>query len=443
VAFGCRICYTLRTTKQPTGRNVKKPPLKLREGIWHLRRRVPKRYETVETRGEVTLSLHTDSYEAALGKWKGVWDNLVEGWEAKLAGDSNDAVRRHTAAVELAQLKGFRYLPMREVTQLGTMQLVERMEAATDAHEVKALSGTTPRPKITVTKLLEEYWPATRDKVLGKSKNQIRLWRNPRKKAVENFKLIVGDKAIDEITREDMLDFRQWWMERVAGEEGLKPGTANKDFTHLRGVWKKVNELKQLGIDMDSLLAGLSFAEGEQRTRPPFSSDWIRNRLLAPKALTGLNTEARCVVMMMVNTGARPSEITTLNESTIDLIGPVPHIKIRPDGRTVKSPRAKREIPLWGVSLEAAKECSNGFQRYFDKPGLSGTVNAYFSENELRQTPEHSFYSLRHSFEDRMLEVGIDYRIRKDLMGHRLNGERYGAGATLAQAAALLQPISF
>ena len=46
-------------------------------------------------------------------------------------------------------------------------------------------------------------------------------------------------------------------------------------------------------------------------------------------------------------------------------------------------------------------------------------------------------------FEDRMLEVGIDYRIRKDLMGHRMNGERYGAGATPAQAAALLKPISF
>jgi integrase len=278
---------------------------------------------------------------------------------------------------------------------------------------------------------------------LNKSENQVRLWKNPRKKAVANFKLVVGDKTLDEITRDDMLDFREWWMERVAGEEDLKPGTANKDFTHLGQVLRKIVELKRLGVDMDSLLAGLSFAEGEQRTRPPFSSDWIKTKLLAPKALAGLNTEARAIVLVMVNTGARPSEISTLNESTIDLTAPVPHIKIRPDGRTVKSPRAKRDIPLLGVSLEAAKACPKGFPRYFDKPGLSGTVNAYFSENGLRETPEHSFYSLRHSFEDRMLEAGIDYRIRKDLMGHRLNGETYGKGASLDQAAALLRPISF
>lgn len=422
---------------------MKNPPLRMRDGIWHIRRRVPKRYEAVEERSEIWKSLHTDSREAALGKWKGVWDNLVEGWEAKLAGDTVDAEKRHAAAVELAQLRGFRYLPIGDVLQLPTEKFVARLETAKDVHEAKALAGTVPTPKITVTKALEDFWPASRDMLIDKSPNQIRLWKNPRKKAVKNFKMVVGDKPLDEINRDDMLDFREWWMERVAGEEGLKPGTANKDFTHLRGVWGKINELKRLGIDIDSLLAGLSFAEGEQRTRPPFSSDWIKKRLLDPKALAGLNTEARCVVLVMVNTGARPSEITTLNDTTIDLTSAVPHIKIRPDGRMVKSPRAKREIPLLGVSLEAAKQCPKGFSRYFDKPGLSGTVNAYFSDNGLRETPEHSFYSLRHSFEDRMLAAGIDYRIRKDLMGHRLNGEHYGDGASLDQAATLLKPISF
>ena len=89
------------------------------------------------------------------------------------------------------------------------------------------------------------------------------------------------------------------------------------------------------------------------------------------------------------------------------------------------------------------KECPEGFPRYFDKAGVSGTVNCYFDDHGLRQPPDHSLYSLRHSFEDRMLREGIDYRIRKDLMGQRLNGEIYGEGATLDQAAALLKPISF
>jgi hypothetical protein len=41
-------------------------------------------------------------------------------------------------------------------------------------------------------------------------------------------------------------------------------------------------------------------------------------------------------------------------------------------------------------------------------------------ENGLRETPEHSVYSLRHSFEDRLLDRDVDERIRRDLMGHAL-----------------------
>ena len=52
-------------------------------------------------------------------------------------------------------------------------------------------------------------------------------------------------------------------------------------------------------------------------------------------------------------------------------------------------------------------------------------------------------YSLRHSFEDRMLAAGIDDRIRRDLFGHRLDRERYGKGASLEQVAELVARIAF
>ena len=40
-------------------------------------------------------------------------------------------------------------------------------------------------------------------------------------------------------------------------------------------------------------------------------------------------------------------------------------------------------------------------------------------------------YSLRHSFEDRLLAADVDERNRRDLLGHALNRERYGKGASL------------
>jgi sulfite reductase (NADPH) flavoprotein alpha-component len=44
--------------------------------------------------------------------------------------------------------------------------------------------------------------------------------------------------------------------------------------------------------------------------------------------------------------------------------------------------------------------------------------------------------------QDRMLEAGIDERIRRDLLGHKLNRERYGQGGSLEHIAGLLAPLA-
>ena len=420
---------------------MKKPPITLRNNTWYIRRRVPTRYASVDERTMVHLSLHTDSRSIAEGKWRAIWDNQVEAWEAKLAGDTADAEKRHAAAVELAKVKGFRYLPTREVLDLKTEDILARVEASADAQDAAALLGTVGKPKIRVSKALEMYWDLAKDKTLQKSSDQIRRWKNPRIKAIKNFVRVCGDKPIDEITRDDMLDFRDWWLDRLESKTHTA-GSANKDLGHLSGVLKLVNSKKRLGLALSPLLSELSFLEGAQNRRPPFSTNWIRTKLLAKGALSGLNNEARCVLLAMINTGARPSELTTLNETTIDLKSTVPSISVKPDGRDTKSPNAIRQIPLLGVSLAAMQECPNGFPRYFDKPGLSATINKYLEAHGLKETEDHTLYCLRHSFEDRMLEAGIDVRIRKDLMGHSKDGVVYGKGASLSHTAALLKPLA-
>ncbi|QCO57673.1 hypothetical protein EOK75_18450 (plasmid) [Pseudorhodobacter turbinis] len=54
--------------------------------LW-LRKRVPVRYSCVEGRKEVWLSLHTDSETIAMQKASLIWDEQIEAWEARLAGD--------------------------------------------------------------------------------------------------------------------------------------------------------------------------------------------------------------------------------------------------------------------------------------------------------------------------------------------------------------------
>ncbi|MFN7055477.1 DUF6538 domain-containing protein, partial [Hyphomonas sp.] len=196
-----------------------------RGSTFQLRRRVPQRYRAVEPREVIWISLHTDSETVARSKADRAWGQLVEAWEARLAGDSEDAEARHAAAHELARIRGFRYLDVGLVARLPAEELLARVEAigarkaAPDPVEASALLGTVPAPSLTLEKALELYWGLAREKTLGKSEDQLRRWKNPRVKAVRNFVEVVGNKPIEAITRDDMLDFRQHWLERIeAGE---------------------------------------------------------------------------------------------------------------------------------------------------------------------------------------------------------------------------------
>jgi integrase len=223
-----------------------------------------------------------------------------------------------------------------------------------------------------------------------------------------------------------------------AGE--IKPSSANKDLNHMGAVMKTVNTMKRLGLHLP--LSDLNFKIEETDTRLPLSDKWIKEKILAEGALDGLNDEARCIVLLMVNTGARPSELAGLRSQDIYLTSNTPYIAIRPyDGHSLKNTIAKRDVPVTGISLEALLKFPDGFPRYAgSSASLSGIVNKYFRDSGLKETPNHTLYGLRHSFEDRMLaQPTMDERIRRDLMGHSLARQRYGLGATLKHANQLLQ----
>ncbi|MEP1697938.1 MAG: hypothetical protein ABJJ69_15480 [Paracoccaceae bacterium] len=293
-----------------------------------------------------------------------------------------------------------------------------------------------------VTQALESYWALAKDKTFGKSEDQKRRWENPRKKAVRNFVSIVGDKPMNEITADDMLDFRGYWQERIE-IGGLTANAANKDLIHLGEVLKTVNKMKRLGVDLP--LEGLAFKEDEKSERPPFSDDWIRTKLLHPHALMTLNPEARAIFLGMINSGYRPSEAACAAPDQFCLVADIPHMIIKPrEGRAIKNKNSKRVIPLIGVSLEAMRAFPKGFPTYRESDAtLSATVNKYLRAHGLMESDKHVMYSLRHSFEDRLLRAGVDDRVRRDLMGHSLNRERYGQGGGLKFKAEMLQRIAF
>ncbi|MEP3637280.1 MAG: DUF6538 domain-containing protein [Paracoccaceae bacterium] len=415
---------------------------------WCLRRRVPVEFQQVESRSEIWISLKTDSRRLADEKAPAVWNEQVAAWKARLSGHDVDAEKHYEAVQDLAAAKGVRYLPLDHVVKLPIDSLLERIEVIAnrnqtpDPLDAAAVLGTKKPPALKVTQALEAYWGLAKDKTFGKSDDQKRRWENPRKKAVRNFVSVVGDKPINEITADDMLEFRSYWQERIE-TGGLTANSANKDLIHLGDVLKTVNKMKRLEVDLP--LDGLAFKEGEKSERPPFSDDWIRSKLLAPGALTSLNPEGRAILLGMINTGYRPSEAACAAPDQFCLDAEIPHMIIKPrEGRAIKNKNSKRVIPLVGVSLDAMRAFPNGFPTYRDSDAtLSATVNKYLRANGLMESEKHVMYSLRHSFEDRLLRAGVDDRVRRDLMGHSLNRERYGQGGGLAFKEEMLQRIAF
>lgn len=428
---------------------MKKPVPYLRGGSYYVRRRVPTRFKAVEPREYVHLCLFTDSPAVAEIKSKIVWDHMVEAWEAKLEGKTDEGDARMTAAQNLAARHGYAFVPVQQVAQMPIEELLKRVESIVDRRgrldmaEADAALGLPEPPKILVSQVPDIFFVEAADRLLGKSEDQIRRYKAPRRKATRNFIEAVEDKTIDEVTTADLFQLKTWWLDRLQDDE-VEVETANKDFTYLAAMWRHLALVKSITLQFNTTGVKFRVEEGREDGRPPFSSTWIRSKLLAAGALDGLNTDARIILLGMINTGYRPSEGAGLSEERVHLEGNIPYISIAPEpNRRLKNANSRRTVPLTGVSLEAFREKPGGFTRYADSSAtLSATVNKFLRENGLLETEKHSMYSLRHSFEDRMLEAGIDERVRKDLMGHTLDRERYGEGGRLVFIHGLLQKIA-
>jgi len=425
-------------------------PIHLRGSTYHLRRRVPKRYEGVEDRKVVYVSLKTDSLAEARRKEGEVWDNLVAQWEALLRGDTDLARERYAAARDLAQARGYEFLPAKKVAKLPLPDLMERVEASMnsqgkiDDRKGRAFLGAVKEPGTSLSECLAIFWELTKDEAAEKSPNQLRVWRNGFKRSIGTMIDVVGDIEIEQLSADHMMELREFHWGRIKRGE-VKPRSANKDIMFVGTVLRKVNKMRMMGLNLP--LSEWTFKPENIESRKPFSTEWIKRVLVEGDNLRGLNDQARGIVLLMVNTGLRPSEAAGLQAANIRLDHAVPHIEIKAQTegerrRALKTRNAQRVIPLAGVSLDAMRAFPDGFPRYYDKVGLSQTVNKYLRENGLMETEEHTLYCLRHSFEDRMLEAGIDERLRRDFLGHALGRERYGSGGDLRFRQAQIQRVA-
>jgi integrase len=422
-----------------------------RNGVWHFVRRVPPAYAEVDPRGIVKLStkvkVAADRAGVKAGRVaKRLDDDLQARWRAlslgRVAAEGLDVEQ----ARALARALGLNYKPVEDVVQEGLQDLLARVDQLSqgvrrdDPATAAAVLGGVPLPEIMLSTLCEEYFAAKRTASAKKSPGQLKKWKNGKLRAVALLISVIGDIAIAKLTRDHALKFSGHWEQRVLDGE-VKAETANRNLTHITGMLRAVSKRHQLRLE--PVFAGTRLEGDKARSRPPFTAQFIVNVMLAPGALDAMNAEERAVVHVMINTGARPSEIINLRRPHIFLDAEIPYIRILPDGRELKTEQSERDLPLVGIALEAMRAFPDGFPRYEDKgDSFSGAVNRFFADHGMKPTELHTLYSLRHGFKDRLRDAEAPDELTDEMMGHTTGKPKYGDGHGLRVKLRYLREIA-
>ncbi|MGN7822928.1 DUF6538 domain-containing protein [Chitinophaga sp. 22536] len=417
-----------------------------RNNTYYYNRRIPAQFRAYVPRERIRIALGTDSHKAALKLAREQNEKTEKYWQTLVDTGETYSHQHYRAVSSRAQSLGFNYYTAADLAVQRLEQLIERLLQAKkhdlNPYHVEAVLGGVPVPRLMLSEALPRFWALTRDRLLNKSSHQQRKWRNPREKAWRYFVDCIGDKAIQDITRSDMLEFRDWQINRVEAEE-IIAASANKDLMNVRSILTVVAENHDIRLDETSLFKKIKLTANDVSKRLPFDHEFLVNTFLNPINLKGMNKQAQGIVFAFAETGAGPSELIGLQAEDIRLDHPIPHIHIVPrEKKGLKTKYRERIIPLVGHALDVFREFPNGFTDYWDNPdSASSAIGKYLRENGLKPSDRHSLYSLRHNLQDRLLEAKAPDRVQADLMGHKFKREDYGKGASLELKLEFLEKI--
>jgi hypothetical protein len=422
---------------------------------WHLRMRVPKRYLAVAGRNEIHRSLETDSERRAR--------ELLPDVEAKLLAELDqmtvikerpEEADAYRAAQKIAQARGFAYRPLSDLLEAPLDDVLERVEASSAdpaTETAKALLGAVEEPALRLSGLVEEVERIAAHDNRYKSENQMRLWRNPRKRAAANLQVALGGKdvLVSEIDHAAALKHKAWWQKKIAAES-LSMESANKDFANMAGMLRRYYEsIAQPDPPYPYHRVSLKDRHKAESRKLEIPVEWIKEKWFAPGAFDGTNDEARDILLISVETGCRQSEIYDVPPEAIVLDHRIPHLHLRfEDGenrREIKNTSSVREVPLVGVALAAAKRHPDGFPRYRGKSSYLATMDQYMRNNGLLPSPDHTIGGVRHTWESRILAETMRMDVSGEMMGHSVKQIRkrpvYGDATPLQKRHAFARKV--
>lgn len=384
--------------------------------------------------------------------------------EARLAEEASLRFRQREAEREKLRLR---------LKTLRSVELSLPEQAMRDLlreHEAKAAALTAARefqrepaqtvardglaPRTSLDPQLIDQWAAER-KVRTKTADAHRA-------VARWFKECVGERAVEEITRKDVLAFKAALLSK-----GTSTANAHVKISRLRSL---LNFAKSNDIIESNPAEGIKINDtaGGRNKRQPFSPSSLVAIFRSPvyrrdeRPTRGRGEAAYWLPLLALYTGARLEELGQLRCSDVheqDYVGAddvqqkcwvIRITECEEDGLKLKNAASDRIVPVH-PALE-----SLGFIRFAKKQSLAGAAlfpdlrpNKYgiftakwgewFSKYK-RETcgitdRRQVFHSFRHTFKDYARHAAISDRIQRQLMGHSAGdvADQYGAGYSLHQ----------
>ncbi|UGY28174.1 tyrosine-type recombinase/integrase [Bradyrhizobium septentrionale] len=427
-------------------------------GFWYYRRRVPKAVLSLLAPGtkpivKLSTGIHViddpDGIRATKTAVK--FDEAQErDWALRVEGRTDEASHLTVASIARAKVHGYRYRPADEVAGLPLNEVLGRIEALMRNGTINqkidrtALLGGVSKSSVLLNKAAASYNEFLRADHNGKSPNQLLKAEKKKEAAMRRFIAVVGDKDLLAVSREDALAFRKWWSDRIENED-ITSELAIKDIQDVRMIIATIIDRDGLHAFDQKAFDGIKNFKRQNNQREAWPLETVRDVILATDPA---DLEAIChdIMLVVIGTGARPSEVVALQPHHIHLKHNIPHIEIAAEGREVKTANAKRKIPLTGIALEAMRRNSQGFERYNDRAAVAcAKINAWL--RQFQPEPEEgdvykTVYCFRHTFANRLYEVHATDKMRISLMGHEGTGPKYGE-VPLSAKAEIMAQIAF
>ena len=408
-------------------------------GNYLYRRAIPAEHQRLAGgRTEFKESLRTRNHNVAVvrygethSKYEAIFEQLRNGIALKdQKASSVEELKARAASLGLAYRSAEEQMSKPDMKDLARRLGTWNQLGKPSGVEMDAIFGTLPNDT-TLRQALAFHEEQNRTELIGLTPREASKKLTPVRAAIERFITFAeGDLPLRSINRATANAYRSHLIRQIEAGS-IQANTANKLLMHVRKVISFY--IQNMDEDFSNPFAGIRLKE-EKSARPAYTVAFIKAKWLSGDAFASLNDEACGALFAMIDTGCGAKEICGLDPKDIRLEDDIPHIVVRENQhRSLKTSHRGRSIPLVGQSLLAFQKHPGGFPSYRRATGadaLSGVIMKHLKKEELLETENHTVYSLRHLFMDRMRRHRFPEELQNYLMGHKhpTMGAHYGSG---------------